>query len=106
MAEVSPPRSEFAVHLLPLPGKNIFAHNTVLATLIRKSASVARMATRQKVPFSILAVWKDQAEVPREARGLSNPEIAGNEKYYHHNTDEIENIVHIVSPFFRLIGFR
>jgi hypothetical protein len=37
---------------------------------------------------------KNIGEVPREAPGLSQPEIAGNEYHYDNNADYVENIIH------------
>jgi hypothetical protein len=36
--------------------------------------------------------------------GLPQAEIAGNEKHYHHNTNNVENIVHVSSSFLSRIG--
>ena len=38
-------------------------------------------------------------EVAREASGLHQSEIAGNEPHYHNNTIYVENIVHVSSSF-------
>jgi hypothetical protein len=35
----------------------------------------------------------------REAPGLPQSEIAGNKEHYHHNTNNVENIVHVSSSF-------
>jgi hypothetical protein len=38
-------------------------------------------------------------------RGLPQSEIAGDEQHHHNNTHNVENIVHVSSPFFRVIRF-
>jgi len=38
------------------------------------------------------------------APALPQSEIAGNEEHYCHKTNNVENIVHVSSPFFKLIG--
>jgi hypothetical protein len=42
---------------------------------------------------------KNTGEVPREAPGLPQSEIAGNEKHYHNNTNYVKNIVHVSFSF-------
>ena len=37
--------------------------------------------------------------VPRETRGLSQPEKAGNEHHYYNYTNYVENIVHVSFSF-------
>ena len=38
-------------------------------------------------------------EVRREAARLPQSEIAGDENHYHHNTNDVENIVHVRFSF-------
>ena len=42
---------------------------------------------------------KNIGEVPREELGLSQSEIAGNEKHYHNNTNDVKNIAHVSFSF-------
>jgi hypothetical protein len=37
-------------------------------------------------------------------RGLPQSQIAGNEEHYHHKTNNVDNIVHVSSSFFHVIG--
>ena len=57
------------------------------------------MPTREGLPCNIRQVLKNIGEVPREAPGLSQSQIAGNEKHYHNNTNYVENIVHVSFSF-------
>jgi hypothetical protein len=52
---------------------------------------------RERLSFDLR---KDEyQEVPREAPGLPQSEIAGNEKHYHNNTNDVKNIVHVSFSF-------
>jgi hypothetical protein len=62
------------------------------------------MLTRQGLPSRIGQLEKNIGEVPREAPGLPQSEIAGNEKHHHHKTNYIENIVHVSFSFPSRIG--
>ena len=42
---------------------------------------------------------KNIGEVPREAPGLPQSEIAGDENHYHNNTNYVEKIVHVSFSF-------
>jgi hypothetical protein len=60
------------------------------------SARSLRFSTRGPV---LDRFEKNIGEVPREAPGLPQSEITGNEEHHHKNTHYVENIVH-VSFFF------
>jgi hypothetical protein len=42
---------------------------------------------------------KNIGEVPREELGLSQSQIAGNEKHHHNNTNDVKNITHVSFSF-------
>jgi hypothetical protein len=55
--------------------------------------------TRERLPFSIRQARKNIGEVAREAPGLRQSEIAGNEEHHYNNTNDVKNIVHVSFSF-------
>jgi len=49
-------------------------------------------------------VLKKISGSPSRGSGLSQSEIAGNEKHYHYNTNDVKNIVHVSFSFLSRTG--
>jgi hypothetical protein len=55
--------------------------------------------TRETLPSSIRQVRKNIAAVPREAPGLPQSQITGDEEHHHNNAHNVENTAHVSFSF-------